>query len=302
MNYYDLLNQSEEVKKWYNGYRMGDNSALYNPWSLLSFIENKASFQPYWVNTSSNFLIKELLAKADSSAKLELELLLKDSFLEKKIEENFTFQNIATNSDILWSLLFFSGYLTYSKRILQDSGEYSCELVIPNHEIRTLYKKIIESIFNESFKNTDNIKTFFKALISGDVSVVTELLELFMLTNASYYDFTQEEPEKSYHLFFLGLLLSLEQTYIITSNRESGYGRYDIMLIPKDKTQVGILIEFKKAGKKSLKIAARDALDQIKEKRYALELKNFGITNYIAYGIIFKGKELFIQKETSYII
>ena len=297
LDYYQLSSYHENLKKWYDGYQFGENTDIYNPWSILSFIDNQASFQPYWVNTSSNLLIKELLAKADSSTKLELELLLQDSSLEKTVEENFTFQNLTITPHALWSLLFFSGYLTYNKRTLKESGTYSCQLVIPNHEIKSLYKNLLESIFIQSFKNPDNVQLFLKALISGDTVIATELLQLFMLTSASYYDFTQDEPEKSYHLFVLGLLITLEQTYSVKSNRESGYGRYDIMLIPKNKNQPALIIEFKKAGKKSLEEACLEALEQIKEQKYISEIQNLKISTVIMYGIAFKGKEVCIKKD-----
>jgi hypothetical protein len=192
-----------------------------------------------------------------------------------------------------------SGYLTLSEKTLQDNGMYSCVLCLPNHEIRTAYTHLLESIFNEGlFGNKD---FFYEALFSVDIKVLTQLLQKFILTSMGMYDLNKKEPEKSYHLFVLGMLVTLEKTYRVTSNRQSGYGRYDIMLVPYDTSQVGIIIEFKRVDDESeFEQAAQEALAQIKHKNYALELETAGIKKIISYAMIFAGTKVYITCEKNF--
>ena len=296
----NLTEHKVAIQKWYNGYHAGETSLIYNPWSILNCVNKNGKFMTYWVNTSSNDLIKTLIAGANSYVKQELESLLNDIPVVKTIEEAFTFATVYQTDNVLWSLLLFSGYVTYSERILTNKGKYDCNLTLPNHEIRCLYKDFISEIFISSFKDQDNIKEFFRALTNKDTRSVQQLLQLFITNSMSFYDLAHNEPEKSYHLFILGLLVTLENTYSVRSNRESGYGRYDIMLIPHDKSQVGIVIEFKKVGDQTLEEASEAALLQIQDKKYANELYAQGITNIIGYGIAFAGKQVLVKSLVLY--
>ena len=285
----------DDIKYWYNGYHSGKKTLIYNPWSILNCASEHGTLMAYWVNTSGNELVKELIARANSYVKQELEFLLVNNTITKIIDEAFTFATIYQSENALWSLLLFSGYLTYNHLNINSSGKYECSLALPNHEIRELYKDLISEIFNNAFQDTAHIQEFFKALKNGDTRSVQKLLQMFIINNMSFYDLAHTEPEKSYHMFVLGLLVTLEKTYSVRSNRESGYGRYDIMLIPHDKSNTGIVMEFKRAEDSTLDQAVDDAILQIQNKQYASELRAQGIVNIIGYGIAFCGKELFVK-------
>jgi len=293
---YNLTEQSKEIQDWYNSYKFGENT-IYNPWSILGCVKNGGLIEPYWVNTSDNEIIKTFLAKAGIGFKDDFELLLSNKSVDKIIDKKLVFSDIEIDPAALWTLLLFTGYLTYTKLELIE-GYIHCKLVIPNKEIKFLYKDFLRYFFRVSLR-TSTMEQLSKALISGDIPTFSILLQEFVINNMSMYDIPNNEPEKSYHLFVLGLLVILADEYHVKSNRESGYGRYDIMLIPKDKSKVSYVVEFKKAisDKESLEDSAAKALEQIKSKQYAQELKALGISNIQLVGIAFKGKELLVVSE-----
>ena len=270
---------------------VGDTSALYNPWSLLECVDNKGKLLPYWSNTSDNELVKRLIAQADQSAKTELEDLLLDNPVVKEIKDTISLPGIENDSVALWSLLLFAGYLTFdSYKIVK--GKVICNLALPNQEIILLFQDLIKKIVSQTL--TENkIESLKKALITGQHERVEELLQEFVINSMSVFDIAHNEPEKSYHLFVLGLLVLLSDSYQVKSNKESGYGRYDILLIPHNPKDIGIIIEFKKVSslkKEKIKDSAQKAFDQIVSKKYAQELHQHGIKDCIAYGIAFQGK------------
>ena len=294
---YQLADKYDSVKDWYNGYRVGERTMIYNPWSLINFVSENGIFQPYWVNTSDNALIKRILIRSNNTVKAELENILNNVPVTKEIDDAMIFPGIEMNEMAIWSLLFFSGYLTYHERKLTERGRYSCNLYIPNAEINILYKRLISSFLEESL-TTISVQTMLNAMIIGDLHTFSFSLQEFILNSMSHHDFSAEEPEKSYHLFVLGLLVILSDQYSVHSNREVAHGRYDILLTPKDPTQTGIIIELKKAPSPDhFTKTCQEALDQIKEKKYAHELRRQGITHIIAYGIAFFKKELLITME-----
>ena len=288
----------DDIKYWYNGYRAGESTLIYNPWSIINCLSKNGNLMAYWANTSDNDLIKDLIVRADSSTKADLELLLTDTPITKIIDEAFTFADIHQMGLSLWSLLLFSGYLTFNKRTLTDSGEYSCSLILPNHEIKALYKKLINQIFMQAIEKFDHAQELFNALIIGNVYRIQQLLQQFIINHVSTFDLAYSQPEISYHMFVLGLLVTLEGEYQVRSNRESGYGRYDIMLIPHDKSKVGVVIEFKKTDNETLEQAADAGLLQIQSKKYAQELRAQGVKNIMGYGIAFAGKQLLVKNIT----
>lgn len=293
---YNLAAHLNAIQQWYNGYTFGTET-IYNPWSLLMCIVEKGKLQPYWVNTSDNKIIKKLLTLSDIGVKTDLEVLLAGNTVTKVIDEAIIFPGIEHNDQALWSLFLFTGYLTFTSCNL-DRKLY-CNLKIPNEEIKILYENFIQDIIQGLLKTT-KVTTFLQALITGDVQAFSTLLQEFVINSMSFYDLPSNEPEKSYHLFVLGLLVYLADTYQVKSNRESGLGRYDIMLIPHDKNKHGILMEFKKVsadGKETLEIAAQRALEQIKNKHYAQELTSLGIKQAKAFGIAFQGKQVLVLNE-----
>ncbi len=285
------------IKEWYNGYRTGEDTLVYNPWSIIECAKNKGRLLTYWVNTSDNKLIKRIITNSSLQVKKELGDLLSDVPVNKEIGDAFVFPGVEQNQMALWSLLMFSGYITYSHREITESGKYSCSLAIPNNEIKSLYKDLLIAIFNESLKTVTH-DYMVNALIDGKTEMFSKMLSDFVMNSMSFYEFAEDEPEKSYHIFFMGLLAFLESTYAIRSNRESGTGRFDIMLIPSDKTKFGIILEFKKSDsnqKAAFDRAINDAFTQVKESHYVSELHAQSVTKIITYAIAFRGKELVIK-------
>jgi hypothetical protein len=292
---YNLTKKSDEIQVWYNGYQFA-GTTIYNPWSLLNCMQDKGILIPYWTNTSDNALILRLLAQADEFLKTEFEHLLQGATASQEIDEAFVFPGMERSELAIWSLLVFSGYLTPHKQELIE-GHWVCELAIPNKEILILYKDLLRKGFEEVFSSS-GIRKLQEALAHGNGELFEKILQEYVLNSISMFDLPSDEPEKSYHLFVLGLLVTLQDSYDVVSNRESGYGRYDIMLIPKDVTKRGIVIEFKRVEKKeSLETAAAKALEQIKAKRYDQELKKRGIQTITYFGIAFKGKEVLLLQE-----
>lgn len=291
----NLSAKRQEVQEWYNGYLFA-NTIIYNPWSILSCVKKRGLIQQYWVNTSDNKLVKSLIALTDVQFKEEFEPLLEHKTVTEKIDESIIFPGIEHNAQAVWSLLLFAGYLTASKIEIIE-GKKHCTLKIPNKEIYYLFKDFITEIFEQSLSKS-KIKLLFNALKTGDTQTFATLLQEFIFNSMSYYDL--DETEKSYHLFVLGLFVNLQDSYQIKSNRESGLGRYDIMLIPRTKQQMGIVIEFKKVNldqKETLETAAQNALTQIKNKNYAHELRDFDIKQIKAYGIACESKKIIVLSE-----
>jgi hypothetical protein len=294
---YDIEEELMNIKGWYNGYYFG-NTTIYNPWSILNYLSSpKAGLKPYWVNSSSNDLVNVLLAKGSEDVKKDLEVLINGDCITKIIDENIVMGDIEKSSNNLWSFLLFTGYLKAREAYRKDEDIFY-NLSIPNREVRSLYKNIIENWFlNTITKN--NYDIMLKSLITGDIKTFGKLLKLFVLKSISYFDVGGYEGEKVYHAFVLGMLISLNDSHEVISNRESGYGRYDVMIIPKDISRLGIVIEFKKLDpddEETLEETADMALKQIKEKKYATALEARGVKNIKEIGIVFKGKELYIKE------
>ncbi|MGL6024829.1 MAG: AAA family ATPase, partial [Cetobacterium sp.] len=291
LKYYELDYELEEVKKWYNGYKFG-NKLVYNPWSIINSI-NDRELNPYWVNTSDNALIKQLLAKNDSKVFEELELIFKGEVIWETISENIVFDDL-NNINSIWSLMLFSGYLTYEQmRVSPITGLKSYSLKIPNTEIKSFFRQS----FIETYTKGD---VHFYGLMMEDLflgnlnSFINKFKKMYM-SAVSYHD--TGDSEKYYHHFMLGVLLTLGDKYIITSNRESGYGRYDIALEPKDKNNFGLIFEFKIGDKNSIHEKAKEALTQINEKKYDISMRNNGVSKVIKIGMAFSGKDVAIESE-----
>jgi hypothetical protein len=295
LKYHGIEANLEEVKAWYNGYIFGDR-IIYNPWSILNYVYNfKDGFKAYWTNTSSNDLVKKLITKGGSELKKELEQLIKGEALEKRVNEDIVMGEIDKGTENVWSFLLFSGYLKVVKKRL-DMGELYCNLSIPNKEVNYLYRQIILGWFRESINN-DEFSIMLKSLVTGDIKTFGKILKLFVKNSMSYFDATGSESEKVYHAFVLGMLLGLGDNYEVKSNRESGYGRYDVMVIPKDASKIGIIIEFKKVDEEDdedLEKAVDAALQQVKDKDYKSELIERGVKNIIQLGIAFQGKKVLV--------
>jgi predicted AAA-ATPase/PD-(D/E)XK nuclease superfamily protein len=293
---FGYANQWDAVKQWYNGYRIGECDGIYNPWSVMNFIDKKGELAPYWVNTSDNALMQSLITTGPAEIKTDIEELLCDGVVTKTVEEGLIFTSLKMNPDAIWSMLLLSGYLSLAKAATSDSP---CLLRIPNFEVKKLYYSIILKWFKETI-STPGYHNLLKSLTSGDVETFSQIFQEFLLSSFSYFDTSVKEPEKIYHSFVLGMLVGLKESYEIKSNRESGWGRYDVMLIPKHIQDLGIVMEFKKTNpfdKTDLETVAASALQQIEEKQYDLELKQRGVSRILHIGLAFEGKNVLIRSK-----
>ncbi len=289
----DLSDSKEDVRSWYNGYCFGDIEQIYNPWSILNFVSKNGALRPYWVNTSSNDLIKEILPKADKKTQGVLFDLLKGEQVTAKIEEFTVFKDLyAGNNATVLGLLLFSGYLTAENTV----DIHSYQLRIPNQEIELMFKNMLEGYLGNGTTQASDTD-LMKALLLQKGEVFEDELRKYVKTAFSYFDIGKEgNSEKIYHAFMLGLLAHLGDHYHIRSNREVGYGRADIYFYPKDASNPKAwVMEFKKKNvddKGDLKSLAEDALKQIHERDYLDEIKAHGHTDILCMGVAFEGKEV----------
>ena len=291
-----LQKKLPEIGKWYDGYRVGSCTGIHNPWSVLNCIAKKGSLSPYWVNTSDNALMKHLIAKGTDDLKADIEELLRGGIVEKTIEEGIVFTSLEQSPNAVWSLLLYSGYLTIDAT---PSYGVPCRLKIPNIEVGELYKTMILDWFKTTI-HEHKYRMLLSSLTSGDIDTFSQLFKEFMISSVSVFDVPAEESEKIYHAFVLGILVGLKDQYEVKSNRESGLGRYDVMLIPKNKNDLGIIMEFKKVGrfeKIGLEEAVISALKQIEDKHYAQELLDRGIHRILYLGLAFEGKQILIRSK-----
>ena len=301
-----LSDEKGEVKKWYDGFTFGDKKDIYNPWSIINLLKFK-TFKTYWADSSSNGLINSLVKTGSSYIKMMMETLLKGETINVPIDEQIVFSELDYSEDAIWSLMLASGYLkVVSAEPLvgnrRKARRYT--LALTNLEIQFMFEDMILRWFNPAKSETNE---FIKALITGDIEAMNAYMNKVALKTISYFDTgnvpSDEEPERFFHGFVLGLMVDQSENYIITSNRESGFGRYDIMLEPKDKQSEkypGIVIEFKVINPRrenSLEETVEAALKQIEEKNYDAELINRGVDkeNIHHYGFAFRNKEVLID-------
>ncbi len=295
------LTEKEEVRHWYDGFVFGNCRNIYNPWSILNYLKEK-KFAAYWVNTSSNSLVAKLIRESSPDVKIAVEELMHDRSFETYLDEQIVFLQLDYRVSAIWSLLLASGYLRVEHTMFDAaSGKTKYELRLTNKEVYFMFVQMIEDWFREY---TPDYNAFIKALLLHDVDAMNEYMnrvceEIFSSFDTGRHPSKKTQPERFYHGFVLGLMVDLADQYVITSNRESGFGRYDIMLVPKQKNKDAYLIEFKVFHPKketSLADTVQAALSQIKEKNYAAELLKMGIPaeRIQTYGFAFEGKQVLI--------
>lgn len=308
----DVLKQSgledrlEEVTHWYNGYQSG-KTVIYNPWSIVHYAKNKAP-GAYWINTSNNQVIRDILVNSSPFIKSEFSKLLNGEAVEGIINEHTTFGDLKNNPDVVWSLLFMSGYLKVVEKTIAGLG-YKCKFVLPNHEVKGLFCHIIE----QWLANSRGVTLYNRSLVNllnGDIEEFKITLHNIMTQIASSHDLSNE-PERFYHAVMLGLVAHLNEdnNYEIKSNRESGYGRYDLLILSRDPKKLTILFEFKKVpiSKSSnqteeqiqtkLEEAALEALEQIDTQQYASEPMQRNVKSVLKIGLAFSGKRFAIEHD-----
>ena len=295
---YGLSEYQQQVKDWYDGFTFGSRRDIYNPWSILNFLDEK-KVGSYWVNTSSNRLVSKLLQEGSPSVKKNFEDLLAGGALELEIDEQIAYSQLSTKKNAIWSLLLATGYLkVWETTFVERTGRAYYKLVLTNKEVAIMFEDMVRDWFSEN----DYYNDFIKALLLGDVAAMNTYMNRVTKEMFSYFDTGRNpysEPERFYHGFVLGLMVELSDRYVVTSNRESGFGRYDVMLEPRRVAEDdGILLEFKvqSEGEKELSDTVTQALRQIQERDYQASLVAKGVPEdrIRKYGFAFCGKEVLI--------
>ncbi|MBQ9990242.1 MAG: AAA family ATPase [Lachnospiraceae bacterium] len=294
---FGVREEEEKVRFWYDGFTFGKITDIYNPWSILNYLDKKV-FSAYWANSSANTLVSNLLKGANPDIKSEFEELLRGNALHKTIDEQIVYDQLGQDESAIWSLLVAAGYLKLENVVIY--GYTECDILLTNEEVKLMFRNMVSGWFR---KHQYEYNSFIKALLKGDKKAMNAYMNKIALATISYFDAgshpSQAEPERFYHGFVLGLMVDLRDRYVITSNRESGFGRYDIMLTPLNDQDDAMIIEFKvydAEDEKSLQDTVESALKQIKDMHYEEELLTRGIpTERIRkYGFAFEGKRVLI--------
>jgi len=280
------VENKEEIKKWYNGYNFG-GTEIYNPWSILNAIDNK-KIQTYWINTGGTALLETMLKNASKGLKKDLEDLIEGKVVIGELNENVVYEDINGSRDNILNFMLMCGYLTVEEKWM-DMGIMKGKLKIPNLEVGVAFRTIVKRWFEEN-NARDEIEDLQRALVNNDKELAEIILNQLMGKSMSYFD----NEENFYHGFVLGLLVDMGDKYIVESNREGGYGRYDMKIEKRDET-LGIILEFKIVKEEKQEEMANMALQQIEKNKYYLDMRARGITNILKYGIAFNKKKAVLK-------
>lgn len=295
LEYYGAMDKEPEMKNWYDGYLFG-STEIYNPWSVINYIARGCIPQAYWVNTGKNEVLEEVLSIATDDITERLYALLQGEYVVAKIDQNVVYRSLSEDPSNIYSLLLVAGYLKIITKELQADGTYLCEISIPNKEISVVYKReILSHLLQIGAITRTTANKIAESLFSNDLNKLQQAITEYMDRFISYYD---SGAEGFYHGLILGLIALTDNQYKIRSNRESGDGRYDICMIPRDEKYPGIIMELKAENglnETELDILSSEALNQIDTKRYDMELRNDGVKNILKLGIAFSGKKVKIK-------
>ncbi len=299
---YGFADKKEEVKYWYDGFCFGSHTDIYNPWSIINYLDKK-TVGPYWTNTSSNTLVGQLIQQGDKDLKETFEKLVKGQSIYTEIDEQIAFEQLDREENAIWSLLLASGYLKVLGFQIEKKYGWKriYELQITNFEVMLMFRNMVSNWFAQA---SSSYNDFIKSLLQGDLKAMNVYMNRVALTTFSCFDTgkrpsAEQQPERFYHGFVLGLMVELEGRYVITSNRESGFGRYDVLLEPQNKKDYAIILEFKVFDpdvETSLEDTVQKALNQIEIKKYETVLLQKGIPadRIRKYGFAFCGKDVLI--------
>jgi len=288
--------QLSALKTWYDGYFFGKR-VIYNPWSVLNFLASSDRVPcPYWINTSSDTLLRDLITYSEPGFQTQIETLLSGGSIQTPLYENIVLRDLRNNEQNIWSLLVFSGYLK-SETIGFSEDELIYDLTIPNREVRSFYRQTIR-VWLQQTLGSQRLRELLHSLTQADWRIFAKRLKEIVLSVLSYHDTAGDAPERVYHAFVLGLLTHLSDRYIIRSNQESGYGRYDVLMIPQNKEAPGFVFEFKKIDPpedNNADEAMQSALQQIKDRQYATELREPGVKPIWGIGVVVDGKQVWVE-------
>ncbi len=300
---FEMPERKQEVKRWYDGFIFGSRTDIYNPWSILNYLDKK-KLGVYWANSSSNSLVGKLIREGSREIKQEFENLLKGGTLQVEIDEQIVYGELSSKRNSIWSLLLASGYLkTLGVDFTEESGTWNYSLVLTNKEVGIMFANMIRGWFSDS---DGSYNEFIKALLKNDLKAMNAYMNRVALTTFSYFDTGKRpsgaETERFYHGFVLGLMVELSGRYVLTSNRESGFGRYDVMLEPKNAQDDAMILEFKvqdEDEERELSDTVQTALKQIEEQNYEALFMEKGIARerIRKLGFAFCGKRVLIGTE-----
>jgi hypothetical protein len=278
------------IRAWYNGYRFGPTT-IYNPWSVLKFLSSPASGpDAYWVATSANDLLREVMLRGGLDHPADLEGLLAGESVSQLVEEGIVLREIFERPSSVWNLLLYSGYLT-ATHIEKVRGGHQTTLRIPNLEVIDSYHITFSTWLSRATGGPGPTRDLHRAILAGDAEQFERILGHIMRDTLSFHDLDPRVPERVYHAFLAGLLVSLAPDYEVRSNRESGYGRYDVMILPRRPTDPGVVMELKALDKETLEAARTKAQQQLIDRQYAAELRARGVQQIRGYVVVFDGKE-----------
>lgn len=300
---YGMSERKQDIKKWYDGFTFGNIPDIYNPWSVINFLDT-GKLQTFWANSSSNQMADELIRRSSKGIKENFETLLRGGTIQTQIDEQIIYDQLTERESAIWSLFLASGYLKAEKTEWQkDTGQTVYFLSLTNLEVRIMFENMIRGWFADYDSGYND---FVKALLLDDIKAMNLYMNRVALATFSFFDTgrrpsAEKEPERFYHGFVLGLIVELEDRYMISSNRESGFGRYDVILEPRNQSGVAMILEFKvrdPEDEKSLHDTVQSALEQIRAKKYGTVLieKGFPENRIRYYGFAFEGKKVLIAR------